>query len=75
MVRSETFRTKAIGLASTREIQIFGSHEFRIKHRSCATFSWPGPGWLVVRLPIGEQARIVAMTSAASPEAGARGAT
>jgi hypothetical protein len=73
MVRSETFRATALGLAGAREMQILGSHEFRIKDRAFATLGWPEPGWAVVRLPIREQTRIVAMTSAASPEAGGRG--
>ncbi len=71
----DEFRAVALSFPRAKEVQVFGSQEFRLGDRAFATLGWPEAGWAVVKLAPGDQLRFTASTRALRPEPGGRGKT
>jgi len=69
----DEFRAVALSFPRTKEVQVFGSQEFRLGDRAFATLGWPEAGWAVVKLAPGDQLKFTANTRALHPEPGGRG--
>ena len=71
---ADAFRRAALALPGAMESAHMNHPDFRVGNRIFATLSYPDTAWGMVKLPLGEQQKLVeAMPDAFTPAAGAWG--